>query len=232
MKAISLVYSATPFHHAPTSQAHPQWVTTSELLKHYSSVPFITSCLLLSGVSETYFCLNWVISFASQTDIVGSLHSETSIGKQGFRILCSLSSTNTPETIDCFNLDQAQLNKILMHPRRTMFNIREDKAASETRLSQVPFPHTAFPLFVFKVVSLPNVRLEIRTPSRMYYQLSQPDTSSHRSFREEGVKCGRGIFTELTSLPFVAPPSVHSTETQDFSKFTVLTLALWIMPRV
>lgn len=145
MKAIYLtIVSATPSHHIPTSQAHPQRVTTSERLKHYSSVPFITSCLLLLGVSETYFCLNWVISFAPQTDIVGSLHSEASVGKQGFRILCSLSSSNTPETVDCFNLDQAQLNKILIGPKRTMFKIREDKAGSEIRFSQVPFPQKAF----------------------------------------------------------------------------------------
>lgn len=49
---------------------------------------------------------------------------------------------------------------------------------------------------------------------------------SHRSFREEGVTWGGGILIEPTSLPFVVPPSVHSTETQAFSKFTVLTLAL------
>lgn len=34
----------------------------------------------------------------------------------------------------------------------------------------------------------------------------------------------------LTSLPLVAPPSHHSTVTQECSKFTTFTVALWIKP--
>lgn len=121
------------------------------------------------------------------------IHSEARMGEQSFRILCGLLSTNTPETVDYFNLEQAWLNKIPMH-KRTEFKIREKNTAPKTRFSQVPF--------------------------------------SHRSFRGEGVTCDGGILIDPTTLCFVAPSSVHSTVTEAVSKFTVLTLALWIKPIV
>ena len=78
----------------------------------------------------------------------------------------------------------------------------------------------------------PNVCREIHFLSLERTAQHQPGLSPvpHRCSAQDRVKSHKSILRGPISWHFVVPPSDHSTLTKGFSKFTVLTLPLWIMP--